>query len=289
MTALADIQNFKITKLTEHVGAEVTGIDLRAPLDPKTLQVLNDAIVDNVALVFRGQQLTPAELLKAVSQFGELMPDQNQRYVVEGLPLVSVLSNRHKDSTGKQAKIAKNANWHTDHTNHECPPKCTVLYAVELPKEGGDTGILNTRAGYDSLPGDYKQKLDGLKTINVFQGRAALRESTKQVTERDAKKYSEAMVQPLIRTHPETGKKAVYFHTVKVDTIEGMEPDETRVLLEDVLGRINKPEFIYRHKWRLGDMLIWDNRSAMHQAYYDYDTSQPRTLMRIILEGDKPF
>ncbi|MEL0105878.1 MAG: TauD/TfdA family dioxygenase [Rhodospirillaceae bacterium] len=277
----------RITPLSEHIGAEVTGIDLKQPLDPETKAKLNQALLDHIALVIRDQSFSAPEYAEAVRAFGKPMMQHYSQYQTPDNEFVNFISNQHTNDKGERVKHG--ASWHTDHTNHECPPKCTVLYAVELPKEGGDTGILNTRAGYDSLLDDYKQKLDGLKTINVFQGRAALRESTKQVTERDAKKYSEAMVQPLIRTHPETGKKAVYFHTVKVDTIEGMEPDETRVLLEDVLGRINKPEFIYRHKWRLGDMLIWDNRSAMHQAYYDYDTSQPRTLMRIILEGDKPF
>ena len=279
--------SLRITPLGEHIGAEVTGIDLRQPLNTETKARLNQALLDHVALVVRDQQFTAPEYAEAVTVFGEPMMQHYSQYQSPDHPFVNFISNQHKNDAGETVKHG--ASWHTDHTNHEKPPKCTVLFAVELPDKGGDTGILNTRAGFDALPDDFKQKIDGLKTINVFQGRAALRQSTKQVIEKDAKKYSNPMVQPLIRTHPETGNKAVYFHTVKVDTIDGMEPEETSELLRDILTRIDKPEFSYRHQWKMGDMLIWDNRCAMHQAFYDYDTSQPRTLMRIILEGDKPF
>ncbi len=277
----------RITPLGENIGAEVTGVDLKQSLDGETKAKLNQALLDHVALVIRDQNFTAPEYAHAVTAFGEPMMQHYSQYQTPEHPMVNFISNQHKNDSGETVKHG--ASWHTDHTNHELPPKCTVLFAVELPKVGGDTGILNTRAAFDALPDDYKRKLDGLKTLNVFQGRAAMRKSTKQVTEEDAKKYADPMEQPLIRTHPETGKKAVYFHSVKVDTIIGMTPEDTRDLLKDVLDRINQPEFIYRHQWKSGDMLIWDNRCAMHQAYYDYDTSQPRTLMRIILQGDKPF
>jgi taurine dioxygenase len=280
-------QTLKITPLQEHIGAEVTGVDLKQPIDAATRARLNKALLDHVALVIRDQNLTAPEFAHGIGVFGEPMEQHYSQYRHPDHPLVNIISNQHKSKEGKQ--VYHGASWHTDHTNHEMPPKCTVLYAVTLPDEGGDTGVMNTRAGFAALPEDYKREIDGLKTVNVFQGRAALRESTKQVTEKDEKKFGHPIVQPLVRTHPETGEKAVYFHTVKVDTVEGKTPEETRDLLKDILKRIEKPEFVYRHKWKLGDVLIWDNRCAMHQAYYDYDTSQPRTLMRIILKGDKPF
>ena len=136
-------QTMKITKLQDHIGAEVTGIDLRQPVDAETRQRLYDALAENVALVIRDQTFEPAEFQAAVEMFGELMEDQNRRYLVDGLPMISVLSNRHRDSEGKQAKVATNANWHTDHTNQELPPKFTVLYALELPDSGGGTSVAN--------------------------------------------------------------------------------------------------------------------------------------------------
>src|SRR5258706_16463963 len=149
MDGIEKTATFKVTKLKEHIGAEVTGIDLREPVDAATRKRLNDAAVDNVVLVIRDQKFTAAQYQAAAELFGELMEDQNRRYLVDGLPLVSVLSNRHKDSKGNVAKVAKNSTWHTDHTNKECPPKFTMLYPVALPDKGGGTSIFNALAAYE--------------------------------------------------------------------------------------------------------------------------------------------
>jgi taurine dioxygenase len=117
----------KIEKVKEHIGAIVTGIDLARPLDGATRKKLYDAVVENVVLVIRGQEhLTPAQVQAAGEMFGELMEDQNRRYLVDGFPLISVLDNRHKDSKGQPAKVGANATWHTDHTNQELPPKWCI-------------------------------------------------------------------------------------------------------------------------------------------------------------------
>ena len=137
MSAIVKAPAMQIRKIKPDIGAEVTGIDLRQPVDEVTRQTLYDALVDNVALVIRDQVLSAEQYQAAASLFGELMEDQNRRYLVPDLPLISVLSNRHKDSEGNPAKIGANSTWHTDHTNQELPPKFTCLYAVELPDSGG--------------------------------------------------------------------------------------------------------------------------------------------------------
>ena len=140
-------QAMKIEKVKEHIGAIVTGIDLAHPIDGATQKKLYDAVVENVVLVIRGQaHITPAQLQAAGEMFGELMEDQNRRYLVDGFPLISVLDNRHKDSKGQPAKVGANATWHTDHTNQELPPKFTMLYAVAVPDKGGATSVCNARA-----------------------------------------------------------------------------------------------------------------------------------------------
>ena len=140
-------QSMKISKVKEHIGAIVTGIDLAQPIDAATQKQLYDAAVNNVVLVIRGQaHITPAQLQTAGEMFGELMEDQNRRYLVDGFPLISVLDNRHKDSKGQPAKVGANATWHTDHTNQEMPPKFTMLYAVAVPDKGGATSVCNARA-----------------------------------------------------------------------------------------------------------------------------------------------
>jgi alpha-ketoglutarate-dependent taurine dioxygenase len=123
-------------------------------------------VAEHAVMVIRGQEFTAAQYQAAAELFGELMEDQNRRYLVDGLPLVSVLSNRHKDSQGNPAKVGKNATWHTDHTNQERPPKFTMLYPVALPDKGGGTSVCNMRAAYDALPEDWKQRITNMKTAN---------------------------------------------------------------------------------------------------------------------------
>src|SRR5947208_16527281 len=162
-------QAMKITKVKEHIGAIVTGIDLACPIDGATRKKLYDAVVENVVLVVRGQEhLTSAQLQAAGEMFGELMEDQNRRYLVDGFPLISVLDNRHTASKGQPAKVGANSTWHTDHTNQELPPKFTMLYAVAVPDKGGATSVCPARAAYEALPDDLKRKIASAKTENTL-------------------------------------------------------------------------------------------------------------------------
>lgn len=289
MSVLAKERTMKITKIKEHIGAEVTGIDLREPIDEATRKRLYDAAVDNVALVIRDQQFTAAQYQAAAELFGELMEDQNRRYLVDGLPLVSVLDNRHKDSKGQQAKLGKNATWHTDHTNQERPPKFTMLYPVALPNHGGGTSVCNMRAAYEALPEDIKKRITDMKTANTLISSARFKISNPDVLNDQMEAKAPPTIQPLVRTHPDRGTKAIWFHKSKTENILGMEAEETQEFLDKLLETAIKPEFTYVHEYRLGDMLIVDNRSAMHKAGFDYDHSQHRKLYRILVRGDRPY
>src|SRR5262245_48932736 len=161
-------QAMKVARLSPHIGAEVTGVDLRNPVDAETRRRLNAALVEGVALVIRDQDFTPEQYLAAVSLFGEPMEQHFTQYALPGCPLVHEVSNRHMDKAGKRVKHGDG--WHTDHTNHVRPPKYTSLYAVALPSSGGDTAVVNMRAGYEALPETIRQKIQGMKTVNVFQG-----------------------------------------------------------------------------------------------------------------------
>ena len=274
-----------ITRLGEHIGAEVTGIDLRKPVDAETRRVLNAAVVANVALVIRDQDFTPEQYLAAVSLFGEPMEQHFTQYALPGLPLVHEVSNRHTDKTGKRVKHG--AGWHTDHTNHVRPPKYTCLYAVALPSSGGDTAVVNMRAGYEALPPSIRQKIQGMQTVNVFQGSASANYSGTSA-EAQAERKPVPVLQPLVRTNPENGSKALYFHPVKTENIVGMDPEASQALLNDLLERAVRDEFIYRHKWRKGDMFLWDNRAALHRASFDYDPNEHRLLYRVLVRGELP-
>jgi taurine dioxygenase len=276
----------QITPLTTHIGAEVTGIDLRERVDADTRRRLNEAVVAHVALVIRDQVFTPEQYLAAVSLFGEPMEQHFTQYALPGCPLVHEVSNRHVDKSGKRVKHG--AGWHTDHTNHVRPPKYTSLYAVSLPSSGGDTAVVNMRAGYEALPESMQRRIAGMKTVNVFQGSASATYSG-QSADAQAERKPQPVLQPLVRTNPDNGLQALYFHPVKTETIVGMTPQESQALLDELLAYAVRDEFIYRHRWRKGDVLIWDNRAAMHRAHFDYDPNEFRLLYRVLVRGEVPF
>ena len=238
----------KITRIKKHIGAIVTGIDLREPVDDATRKRLYEAVVDNVVLVIRGQDFTPAQYQAAAGMFGELMEDQNRRYLVDGFPLISVLSNRHKDSQGNPAKIGANSTWHTDHTNQECPPKFTMLYAVEVPDKGGATRVCNSRAAYEALPEDLKQKITGMKTANTLISSARFKIANPDILKSQQESRAPPVIQPLVRTHPERGTRAVWFHKGKTENILGMTPEDTQEFLQDLTDRITREEFCCAHE-----------------------------------------
>ena len=262
-----------IVPISKHIGAAVIGIDLNAVADDVAVQ-LQEALARHIVLVFRGQKLEPPELLKAVRLFGEPERQNYSQFNHPDFPDIGIL-----DYEGEQTPADM---WHTDHTNRECPPKATLLYALSVPLHGGDTAFASMRAAYVSLPEETKRQLDGLETVNSFDGQF-------EVHERDRQDFGKPVVHPLVRTRPETGDKALYFHILKASHIVGRTPEESRSLFERLLGSAIRPEFVYRHKWQPGDLVIVDNRSAMHRVHDDYDRSEKRLLHRVILKGDRPI
>lgn len=282
-------QGMQITKVKEHIGAIVTGIDLAQPVDAATRQRLYDAAVDNVVLVIRGQaHLTPAQVQAAGELFGELMEDQNRRYLVDGYPLISVLDNRHKDSKGQPAKVGNNATWHTDHTNQERPPKFTMLYAVAVPDRGGATSVCNSRAAYEALPDDLKRTIAGMKTENTLISSARFKTANPDILKAQLESNKPPTIHPLVRTHPETGTKAVWFHKSKTERVTGLTPEETQDFLQDLTDQLTQPQFCYAHQYEKGDLLIIDDRASLHKAGFDFDQSQHRRLYRMLVRGDRP-
>jgi taurine dioxygenase len=144
------------------------------------------------------------------------------------------------------------------------------------------------RAGYESLPKSLQGRIAGMKTVNVFQGSAAATYSG-QSADAQAERKPEPVLQPLVRTNPDNGLKALYFHPVKTENIVGMTPQESQALLDELLSYAVRDEFVYRHRWRKGDVLIWDNRAAMHRAHFDYDPNEFRLLYRVLVRGEVPF
>ena len=286
----APTQTMKVAKVKEHIGAIVTGVDLAQPIDASTQKKLYDAVVENVVLVIRGQaHLTPAQLQAAGELFGELMEDQNRRYLVDGFPLISVLDNRHKDSKGQPAKVSSNATWHTDHTNQDLPPKFTMLYAVAVPDKGGATSVCNSRAAYEALAEDVKRQIADMKTENTLISSARAKNANPDVLKAQLQSTKPPTMHPLVRTHPETGTKAVWFHKSKTEKVTGMTPEETQDFLQDLTDKITQPEFCYAHEYQKGDLVIIDDRASLHKAGFDFDQNQHRQLYRMLVRGDRPY
>jgi taurine dioxygenase len=261
----------------------VRGIDLRTPLDSATCAALNRAFVEHSVLVIRDQRLAPAELLAAVRQFGEVFPQHNTKFALPGCPLIHYISNQDSYPDGR--RYIPGAGYHTDHSNDERPPKATVLHAVQLPDRGGDTQYVNMYLAYDDLSAATKARIAGARAIHVYQSRFSER---KLMGLPQIAKVPEAVTHPVVRTHSETGRKALYLNPIRTEGIVGMAEAEGLQLLADLLTHATQPQYEYRHRWQAGDLVMWDNRCLLHKANGDYDMSQVRYLYRVMLQGDAP-
>jgi taurine dioxygenase len=276
--------SFAITPLTDHTGAEVTGIDFTKPIDAEANAKLNRAFAEHHVLVMRGQHFAPEDFKNAVQLFGELQPHDKKEHHVPGHPDVSYVSN---DEFVNGRRIIPGETFHTDHSNHPRPPKATTLFAVELPSRGGDTQYVNMHDAYDDLPERTKQKIDGLKAVHAYLSKYSPR-PLGHLSEESRRNLPPPGVHPLVRTHPENGRKALFLNPVRMESIIGMEDADALKLIGELMQHAIQKKFEYRHQWRYGDWVMWDNRSVMHQANPDYDMSERRFLYRLMLKGEVP-
>jgi taurine dioxygenase len=275
---------FTITPLTERTGAEVTGLDFTKPVHPETRAALNCAFAEHHVLVMRDQHFGPEEFKVAAQVFGELQQHDKKEHHIPGHPDVYYVSN---DEIVNGRRIIPGETFHTDHSNHPRPPKATMLYAVELPSKGGDTQYVNMHEAYDDLPADTKTRLDGLKAVHVYLSKYSPR-PLGSITADSLRDVPPPGVHPIVRTHPDNGRKALYLNPVRIESIEGMEDADALKLIDELMRHSTQKKYEYRHQWRYGDWVIWDNRSVMHQANPDYDMNERRYLYRLMLKGEVP-
>ena len=264
----------QITALDAPFGAEITGLDLNVPVPKEQAKRLNQALLQKIVLVIRDQNLTPKAYSKGMSVFGKPMLQHRLAFRLPECPEVSRIINREK--------MRPAANWHTDHTNHEEPPKATVLYARKLPSNGGDTCFADMYAGLANLSSETRERISTLFTTNFMEAD----NPTYSAGDRDA--FGGGARHPMVRTHPETGKKALYFHVTKATGVDDLETEAVRPFLDELLKQAIRPKNTLRHKWRIGDVVICDNRCAMHSVDPNFDQLEERLLWRIILKGDRP-
>ena len=271
--------------LSASFGVEALGVDLSGDVSETDAAALRDALKEGLVMVVRDQNLSPASYIEAMRIFGTPMRQHLSKLLMPEHPEIAVLDSRIANTKRADGKVMPigSRDWHTDHTNHPRPPKMTVLYAVKLPAQGGDTGFANMQAAYAALDAAAQAELDALKTVNSIE------QDVGYVDDKARQEFGAPQVHPFIRTHPETGRKAIYVHPGKLARFEGWDPEASKTFVNDLLGRVLTPEVTYRHKWRPGDLVIWDNRALLHVAHTDYDPAEGRILHRLCLEGDVPF
>jgi len=276
--------SFAIASLTGHTGAEIAGLDFSKPIDSETRAALNRALAEHHVLVVHDQHFTPEHFKVAAGLFGELHPHDKKEHHVPGCPDVDYICN---DEIVDGKRIIPGETFHVDHSNHPRPPKVTTLFAVELPSRGGDTQYVNMHDAYDDLPDDTKKKIDGLKAVHVYLSKYSPRVLGK-ITEKSRRDLPPPGVHPLVRTHPENGRKALFLNPVRMERIIGLEDTDALALIDELMRHATQKKYEYRHKWCRGDWVLWDNRSVMHQANPDYDMSERRYLYRLMLRGEAP-
>jgi len=272
-----------VIPLSKHIGAEIRGLDLSKPLSEADVAMINKAWLDHIVILFRDQKLTQEDQLRVTSYFGPIgQLGRPPKYFPPGfasiLPGIMMISNIRENGEPIGALPDGEMMFHHDMIHHEVPHNATMLYALEIPTYGGDTLFASGYAAYDTLDPALKAKLEGRRARHHYNYGSTQRGDGKG-TEAFA-----ASAHPIFRTHDQTGRKATYVNRLMTTGIEGMDDAEAAPLLEALFDHSEKPEFIYRHQWRVGDLLLWDNRCSTH-ARDDFPADQRRLMLRTTVAG----
>ena len=274
---------FQVNPLSHRFAAEVVGLDLRQPLDTAATAAIYDAFVRYHVLCFRDQHLDQDQQVAFSLQFGTL-----ERHTLRNRgkvnPLVHVVSNLGADE--KPGGKVKSTGWHSDKSFRPEPSLATILHAVVMPPDGGDTCFADMSAAYDALPEDEKRALDGVRVIHSWE---LSREHDRAKPSPEEIAEAPPMCHPLVRIHPDTGRKSMFVGQ-HCSHIDGMPMEEGRARILELEAHSTQERFTYRHKWRMGDMLMWDNRCLLHRADPNFDAAlHPRVLHRTCLRGTAPL
>jgi taurine dioxygenase len=264
------------------IGAEIHGIDLGQELDSDDIAAIRKAWLEHCVIFFRDQPLPPAQFLQFARRFGEIIEYPFIKGI-EGFPeIIPVVKLEHE-------KTNFGGIWHSDTSYLETPPMATMLIAREVPARGGDTMFANTYAAYETLSDGMKRLLDGVIAINTSALADVSRtreDRVKEMKREDAKKEYVAE-HPVVRTHPETGRKALYLNAGHTLRFKDMTVEESAPILRFLVQHQTRPEFTCRFNWKVGSIAFWDNRCALHNPVNDYHGYR-RAMHRITLAGDRP-
>jgi alpha-ketoglutarate-dependent taurine dioxygenase len=279
---------FTVKRLTNVAGGEIRGIDLSKPITPDIRDTILDAFVEYHVLVFRDQDLTKDQQHAFTTNFGALeqhvgrFPDGTRYPVVHTVTNLDLVTGKPTPTPSTHG----NYFWHTDKSYHAVPSLATLLHAVQVPPEGGDTLFANMHMGYDALSEAEKRSLEGLGAVHSWE--ASRRNTGNRPATEEQKRERPPVVHPVVRTHPVSGRKSLYLG-MHIGHIEGMPEADGKARLDDLLERATVPANVYRHQWQKGDLVMWDNRCLLHRADRNYDMSaHARVLHRTVVIGTVP-
>jgi taurine dioxygenase len=286
--ATATATRYDVVPLSKHIGAEIRGLDLSRPLDADTKDFINKVWLDHLVLVVRDQKLSQEDLLRVTAFFGEVGHlHRPPKFFPPGfsniLPDIMMISNIRENGEPIGALPDGEMWFHHDMIHAEVPHKATMLYSLEIPSHGGDTLFASGYAAYDTLDPALREKLEGRRAFHHYNYGSMVKGDGRGV-----EAYGQSS-HPVFRTHEDTGRKAIYVNRLMTAGIADMAPEESRPLLEAVFDHAEKPEFVYAHKWRVGDILLWDNRCSSH-ARTDFPDNERRLMLRTQITGTvKPY
>jgi taurine dioxygenase len=274
------------------LGAEIVA-DLAQDIDDATFGEIERAFHDNIVVVFRNQHLSNERQVAFSRRFGELEVHIVKKYLLPYHPEILLVSNIRNDAGEHIGLADAGFTWHSDVSYRKRPSRCSLLYAIEVPESDGETLgntiFTNTIMAYDALPDRMKTWLIGRNAIHRYSERMRVANSPRPKLTAAQLAETPDVAHPIVRTHPFTGRKSLYLTKGECIRIEGVPDDEGRAIIADLHDHCIKPAFQYRHKWQTGDLLMWDNATAMHLAICDYELPRRRLMHRTTVVGSIPF
>lgn len=272
---------FALRPLSPALGAEIVGVDLSEEIEDHIFEQIRDAWHRNLVILLRGQELSEEDQVRFAEKFGPPAVIHTKQFV-RNHPAVMLISNIREDGKPIGALPDGEMHFHTDQCHQERPAMASMLYALEVPSTGGNTLFANGYMAYETLPDGIKRRIEGRKALNAYDyDGAAMKRGTRLAD------GVPSCVHPVVRTHPATGRKALYVNRLMTVRIEGLPEAASSELLATLFDHQERREFIYEHVWRPGDLLMWDNRCTLH-ARTDFSANERRLMRRVTILGEKP-
>jgi taurine dioxygenase len=273
---------YQTRPLSPALGAEIIGVDLRREIDEEFAVRLLDVWHRNLVILLRDQQLSEEDQVRFAERFGPPAVIHTKQFVRRH-PSVMLITNIREDGKPIGALPDGEMQFHSDQCYQERPAMASLLYAIEVPSEGGNTLFANAYAAYETLPAEIKRRIEGRRALNAYDYDTAATKRGTKVAE-----HVPTYVHPVVRTHPATARKALYVNRLMTVRIEDMPEEESSELLDFLFDHQEQRQFIYEHVWRVGDILMWDNRCTLH-ARTDFAADERRLMRRVTILGEKPM